>query len=278
MKRIYLLLYTFISILSCSISLTLDLIQLNIGVWLSGAAYCKKDYYHIMKLGGPARDFEYKYTIYDEKTDLQGYIGILNKTKSIYVVLRGSSSIMNWFSDFEVRLVPYKSYPECNCFVHNGFYYSSLGITNTTIHYVKILAELYPDYSVVVTGHSYAASCGQLIAMELERNGINVKLYNYGQPRVGDSKYAAFVNKIITEYWRGTHNKDIVPHIPPSKSFGYLHSCREIFEDKNGNLNQCNDFNCEDSKCASQYSLYQTNISDHLYYLGHYFSCEESTI
>ena len=268
----------FITIFSFIKSSKVDLTQLNIGVWLSGAAYCSKEVYKTMKLGGYASGFEYKYTIYDVKTDLQGYIGVLNKTKSIYIVLRGSSSIMNWLSDFETRLVPYKSYPECNCRVHNGFYYSALGITNTTIHAVKVLEKLYPDYSVVVTGHSYGASCGQLLAMELERSGIKTKIYNYGEPRIGDKNYANFVNTVIIEYWRATHNKDIVPHVPPSKGFGYLHSCREIFEDENGKLSECSDSNCEDPKCSSQYSLTQTNSSDHLYYLGHYFSCEESTI
>ena len=268
----------FITILSFIKSLKVDLTQLNIGVWLSGAAYCSKEVYKTMKLAGPASGFKYKYTIFNKKTDLQGYIGILDKTKSIYIVLRGSSSIMNWLNDFEIKLVNYNSYPECNCFVHNGFFNSALGITNTTLHDVKALVELYPDYSVVVTGHSYGAACGQLLAMELERNGIKTQIYNYGQPRVGGSKYAAFAKAIISEYWRGTHNKDIVPHVPPLSGFGYLHSCREIFEDKNGKLNECSEINCEDSKCTGQYSLSQTNSSDHSYYLGHYFSCEESIL
>jgi hypothetical protein len=130
----------------------------------------------------------------------------------------------------------------------------------------------------VVTGHSYGASVGQLLAMELVKQGIKVKLYDYGQPRVGDSKYAGFVNTHISEYWRTTHNKDIVPHVPPIEGFGYLHSCREVFEDINGNLNICSEADCEDPKCADQYKLTETNTDDHIYYLGHRLSCEESTI
>lgn len=255
-----------------------DSTQLTTGVWLSGAAYCGKEKYNTMKLGGPASGFIYKDTLYDIKTDLQGYTGILPSTKSIYVVLRGSSSIMNWLADFEVRLVPYTTFPDCDCEVHNGFYKSALGVTNKTINSVKILKKLYPTYSVIVTGHSYGASVGQLLAMELIKQGINVKLYDYGQPRVGDSKYADFVNTHISEYWRTTHNKDIVPHVPPIEGFGYLHSCREVFEDINGILNVCSEVDCEDPKCADQYKLTETNGDDHGYYLGHRVSCEESTI
>jgi hypothetical protein len=254
-----------------------DLTQLTTGVWLSGAAYCGKDNYKTMKLDGPATGFVYKDTLYDIKTDLQGYTGILSNTKTIYVALRGSSSLINWLDDLEVRLIPYTTFPECNCNVHTGFYKSALGVRNKTIDTVKLLKKIYPTYSLVITGHSYGASVGQLLAMELIKEGINVKLYNYGQPRVGDDKYAAFVNTKINEYWRTTHNKDIVPHVPPITSFGYLHSCREIFEDINGILNICSAINCEDPKCADQYSLSETNADDHSYYLGHRVSCEEST-
>jgi len=255
-----------------------DNAQLTAGVWLSGAAYCGKDKYQTMIVGGPATGFTYKETLYDPKSDLQGFIGILSTTKSIYVVLRGSSSALNWLDDFEVRLVAYDSFPECNCTVHTGFYKSALAVADKMILSVKSLQIKYPGYSVVITGHSYGASCGQILAMELVKGGTPVKLYNYGQPRVGDANYAAFVNRNIKEYYRTTHNKDIVPHLPPIEGFGYYHSCGEIFEDSTGVLTVCSSKNCEDPKCGDQYGLAQTNADDHSYYLGHRVSCEESTV
>ena len=255
-----------------------DTNQLNIGVWLSGAAYCKKEDYGTMKLSGPSKGFVYKDLLYDKHTDLQGFTGVLSSTKSIYVVLRGSSSGKNWMEDFEARKVHYDSFPECKCEVHNGFYKSALAIANQTVQSVITLQKLYPGFQVVVSGHSYGASCAQLLAMELERNSIQTIIYNYGQPRVGDAKYAAFANKKIPQYYRTTHNKDIVPHLPPSDIMGYLHSCREIFEDGNGKLTLCSEVNCEDPKCAEQYKLSQTNGDDHTTYLGHKLSCEASTI
>ena len=255
----------------------LELNQLNMGVWLSGAAYCGKEQYKTMNILGPAQGFVYKDTLYDEKTDLQGYIGTLASTKTIYVVFRGSSSTMNWLDDFEVKQVPYKTYPECDCKVHHGFYRSALGVSNKTVEVVKNLQKNNPGYSVVVTGHSYGASCAQLIAMEMEKRGIRVKLYDYGQPRVGDKKYAAFVRKVLSDYYRTTHNKDLVPHMPPIDGLGYHHSCREVFEDATGKTTLCSETNCEDPNCSDQYSLVHTSTEDHLYYLGHRVSCEEST-
>lgn len=151
-----------------------------------------------------------------------------------------------------------------------------MGVKNKTIDTVKSLKFLYPTYSVVVTGHSYGAATGQLLAMELKRVGVDVKLYDYGQPRVGDSKYASFVNTEIIEYYRTTHNKDIVPHVPPIDVFGYMHSCREVFENSEGFLIICSETNCEDPKCSDQFSLIQTNSDDHSVYLKHRLSCAES--
>ena len=262
-----------------SVTSSLDKKLLNTSVWLSGAAYCNKENYPTMKLSGPASGFIYIETLYDVKTDLQGYIGILQETQSIYIVLRGSSSIMNWLADFEISLVPYDTYPECNCNVHRGFYNSALGVASSAIDVVKLLLKTYPKYSVIITGHSYGASCGQILAMELERKGIKTHIYNFGQPRVGDYKYAGFVNTIIDveDYWRVTHNKDIVPHVPP-ESLGYLHSCREVFEDEQGILKICSEVDCEDPECANRYKFRETNGEDHSYYLAHEMSCEQSTL
>lgn len=266
----------FIFALSMSFIYSYDLEQANTCIYLSGAAYCEKENYKTMQLVGSATGFVYQDTLYDLKTDIQGYIGYITAKKTIYVVLRGTSSVQNWLDDAEVKLVDYQTWPTCNCKVHNGFYKSVQEITNKTINVVSFLKKKFPTYSVISTGHSYGAATSQLLGMELEKKGIHVEIYNYGQPRVGDSKYAGFVNTIISNYWRFTHNKDIVPHVPPISVFGYLHSCREVFEDETGVLKICSESNCEDPKCANQFSLAETNSDDHSFYLGHKVDCESS--
>ena len=272
----FLKLLSILSLFIQSIS-SYNLEQLVNGVWLSGAAYCGKDKYPTMKLSGPTTGFVYKSTIYDHKTDLQGFIGTIDLTKSIHVVLRGSSSTMNWLDDFEVRQVTYETFPECNCKVHNGFYKSARNVANSTVSVVKGLIKSHPNYDVYVNGHSYGASCGHLIAMELLKEGIVPHVYDYGQPRAGDKTFASFSNSKLHNYWRTTHNKDTVPHVPPIKGLDYYHSCGEIFEDETGTLHTCSSIDCEDPKCADQYALYQTNTDDHSYYLDHRVSCEAST-
>jgi hypothetical protein len=65
-----------------------DFEQANTCVYLSGAAYCEKENYKTMQLLGTAAGFVYQDTLYDLKTDIQGYIGYITAKKSIYVVLR----------------------------------------------------------------------------------------------------------------------------------------------------------------------------------------------
>ena len=251
--------------------------MLEEGVWLSGAAYCGKDKYNTMQVAGPASGFKVSTILYDPKTDLQGFTGVLGTSKTIYVVFRGSSSLLNWIDDAEIIKDPYLSYPECGCQVHHGFYRSALNVKNATIESVFSLQRKYKDYDVVATGHSYGAAVAQIMAMELEKVGIETMVYNYGQPRTGDEKYADFVNTVIKEYVRVTHDRDVVPHVPPIEGFEYYHSCGEVFENSAGILEQCSEIDCEDPKCADRYNMYETNADDHSIYLGHVVGCEEST-
>ena len=251
---------------------TLD--QANITVWLSAAAYCDKDIYNTMKLTGPASGFIVKDVIYDYKSDLQGYVGILPAQHKIYVVFRGSSSVRNWIEDLEIKKVDYTTFSECNCKVHDGFYKSTLNVIDQVTNSVKLLQKQY-GYDIIVTGHSYGAATCQLTAMELYAKGIDSSVYNFGQPLIGDSAYGRFVNTKIVNLWRIVHNKDMVPHVPPEE-FGYQHSCQEVFEDEKGNIKLCSENDCSDPTCSQQYDLKETNVNDHEIYLGHNMNCESS--
>lgn len=253
--------------------------QQNVCVWLSGASYCDKFDYYLMNIGGPASGFEFYDTIYDPRSDLQGFTGTLNNTKSIYVVFRGSSSPLNWIYDLELHQVPYNNYPNCeDCMVHKGFYHSALNVEKEVLFHVHSLKLKYPFYKIVVTGHSYGAAVSQLIAMELIKKWRDVEIYNFGQPRVGNTPYASFVNQLLQVNWRFVHDKDIVPHLPPATFVDYFHSCQEVFEDDVGTLHICNNTKCEDTNCSSKYNILELNTEDHLYYLGHRLSCKESAI
>ena len=147
-------LYTFLFSIGCAASslrgssAVYDTNQSNICVWLSGAAYCDKDNYESMKLAGPASGFELTNVLYDKHTDLQGYVGYLAKTNSIYVIFRGTSSMTNWLDDAEIIQTSYTTFPECDCKVHSGFYKSAVAVS----HAVRDRPNAKRDRSPVLSG------------------------------------------------------------------------------------------------------------------------------
>lgn len=265
----YLFSFIFININSKPFSLE----QANITAILSAAAYCNKNDLYNIVWREPAKGFQIIDIIHDFATDVNGYIGVLSSQKTIYIVFRGSQSIRNWIEDFEVKQVDYSTFPECQCKVHKGFYNSAKNVIDDILLSIENLKSKY-DYEIIVTGHSYGSAVAQFIAMELSAKRIDTTVYNFGQPRIGDGEFAIFVNTKIL-LWRIVHNRDIVPHIPTTKGFNYYHACGEVFEDEQNHIRFCSDIDCEDISCSRQYKIKDTNIKDHMIYLGKNMTCEE---
>jgi len=244
----------------------------NTSVWLSGAAYCSKAQYDVMKLSGPAEGFHLEDILYDPKTDVQGFTGFLPSQKTAYIAFRGSSSILNWIDDAEFLKT---AYPECDCEVHSGFYSATINLQGQVFASIDKIFSKHPVDNVIVSGHSLGAAIAQIMSMELFVKGVKNSVYNFGQPRTGDHEYAAWSNQVGKILWRFTHHRDPVPHLPPT-AFDYRHSCVEIYEDAAGTLRTCSSSNCEDPTCADQYSFAKKDASDHSVYLGHVLGCEDS--
>lgn len=241
-------------------------------VWLSAAAACGHDAYKTHVFKGPTTGFVVTKVIYNSVDDTQGYIGYLPSDKSIYVVYRGSESIKNWISDLDAFKTPYTSFPECGCQVHKGFYAAEQRVIAGVLSEVKALMTAHPGFAVKVTGHSLGAALAQLTSMDIVKAGIPTSVYNYGQPRTGDQKYASFATARVPT-WRVVHNRDEVPHLPFTAQMEFYHVCTEEFEDVNGKLKTCNN-SCEDPSCMNQFSFpSQTNGDDHLIYLGLHMDC-----
>lgn len=248
-----------------------NLAQANISIWLSAAAYCDRNDYQTRTFQGPTSGFVVTEVIHTMIYDTTGYIGYLPSDSSIYVVFRGTEDVRNWMADLDIFKTEYTSYPDCDCYVADGFYGAEQLVISDIIDQVTQLKAKFPSYSVKVTGHSLGAALALLTAMDLLNSGFDVSLYNFGQPRVGDDDFSAFVKSKL-QTWRVTHAADVVPHVPFT-SFGYYHVCTEIFEDVDGNLKTC-DSSCEDPTCSDQYAFSDTNVDDHLIYLGLPVHCD----
>lgn len=100
--------------------------------------------------------------------------------------------------------------------------------------------------------------------MDLIQAGVSsVRLFTYGSPRVGNEEFAVYVSSIISDRFRVTHHRDMVPHVPSHHRC--MHISGEYYQESDKiDVIACKGY--EDENCSYQWRA--TNIKDHLYYLG----------
>ena len=202
--------------------------------------------------------------IYDKDHDTNGFIGYRENDESIYVVFRGSESIPNWISNLDAILT---SYPNCaGCKVHKGFYKASSNVFAVVHKEVARLRQLFSSFKVVFVGHSLGAAVATLVLAELNTVYAvkNVRLVNFGSPRVGNDEFSSWASNLIQDRMRVTHYKDIVPHCPMHERFTHISGEWYHEDDMGQDIRACAGY--EDSSCAYQWHV--TSIDDHEMYLG----------
>lgn len=158
--------------------------------------------------------------------DLEGYVAVDQVRQEIVVAFRGSSDLRNWIADFLFIQTPY-SYCD-DCWVHDGFKESWDEISSYAFDYVEAAFAAYPDYTLVLTGHSLGAAVATIAAVELRLAGYACDIYTVGSPRVGNLAFAQFVTAQAGAEYRATHFDDPVPRLPPIV-IGYFHTSPEYW-------------------------------------------------
>ncbi|XP_062215615.1 lipase-like isoform X2 [Phragmites australis] len=225
------------------------------------------------------RGFEMRCIIVDVQNCLQAFVGVDHNLNAIIVAIRGTqaNSIQNWIKDMVWKQVNlhYPNLP--NAKVHTGFYssYHNTLLRPAIKNAVRKARKLYGDINIIVTGHSMGGAIASFCALDLAINfgSSNVHLMTFGQPRVGNAAFASNFAKYVPNTIRMTHERDIVPHLPPHFFFlpklTYRHFPREVWEhDVDGKtIFQVCDGSGEDPNCCSVFVLFWS-VSDHLTYMG----------
>jgi len=133
----------------------------NTSLWLASSSYCPAFSYLNRTYVGPTEGFIPTSVFFDPRTDTNGYVGHLASLKSIFVVFRGSKSYNNWLSDLDSLLV---LYDKCKlCFIHEGFLSAAKSVWNQIQSELTNLRQQYPDYDIVILGHSLGGVSNILI-------------------------------------------------------------------------------------------------------------------
>lgn len=231
---------------------------------------------------GLTKHFKMVELVIDEPHRLQAYVGIAEDLKAVVIAFRGTqeTSYQNWAEDLYFRQLDL-NYPGIdNALVHKGFYQA---YHNTTLRERVITAAMgtlrhRPDLGVIVTGHSMGGAMASFCSLDLAVNFevTDLKVITFGQPRIGNSIFAAAYGILVPNAVRMTHAHDIVPHLPPYYTLmaerTYHHFATEvwIFKIQVGRLQwefeRICDSSGEDPECSR--SVTGNSIADHLQYLG----------
>ncbi|EYU22285.1 hypothetical protein MIMGU_mgv1a001923mg [Erythranthe guttata] len=124
--------------------------------------------------------------------------------------------------------------------VHSGFLNAYDSVRTRLISLIKQAIGYRGDSSdqlrkwhIYVTGHSLGGALATLMALELsssqlaKHGAINVTMYNFGSPRVGNKIFAQVYNQKVKDSWRVVNHRDIIPTVP--RLMGYCHVAQPVY-------------------------------------------------
>lgn len=133
--------------------------------------------------------------------------------------------------------------------------------------------------TVFTSGHSLGGALATLAALDLKMslNLSDVRVITFGSPRVGNHVFTKWFEEVVGPSWRFTHDRDIVPSVPPGY-MGFHHLAHEIWVvdlllegrtlvgvcDGSGEDPRCHNSVCHLGLC--------TSVADHLLYLSEMYS------
>jgi len=135
-----------------------------------------------------------------------------------------------------------------------------------------------PGYKLWVTGHSLGGSMASIASAYVVKLGLftsdSVTLYTFGQPRTGDTNYAAAHDQLMgPTTFRVTHKADVVPHVPTEDYEGYEHHKNEVWYNNDMTKADFSECDVDEGSSCSDSNLLDLSINDHT----HYFNKEVHT-
>ncbi|KAJ2595205.1 hypothetical protein H4R99_005443 [Coemansia sp. RSA 1722] len=195
-----------------------------------------------------------------------GYIAINRYRQEILVVYRGSVVIGDWIEDFTANLVDFpESVPGSQ--VSKGFLEGYQAANPRVMDTVLELANRYPEYKIIATGHSLGGARASLFVADIAANHpeliSRIEMYTYGKPRCGNVVYAQYMDSLGIPYVRQIYKGDLYPHLP-IKQLGYVHFGAEVWipQDDEYVICQSGDY----SRCSERLPLARLNTEEHYQY------------
>lgn len=141
---------------------------------------------------------------------------VATKDSNIYVVFRGTKTIVEWIDDAQIGQVPY-AFLSSGGLSEQGFTDVYASIHAQIVQTVKELAQSGNYDTLYVTGHSLGAAIAVLAAPELAQETAfsTPVMYSFAGPRVGNPKFGlSTYSPNVATSWRVVNTNDLVPKLP----------------------------------------------------------------
>ncbi len=169
------------------------------------------------------------------KTNLIYYGFALTSATHNLIVYRGTQEPEEWIANLNAAQIDYKS-SRSNLdagLVHDGFY--SIYQKEIAQQTLEVVKQFNPNIPCYIAGHSLGGAIAVLAALDMSLNfpliQSQIRMYNYGAPRVGNPTFAQFYSQQIPNSYRIVNWADITPLLPPTQfqKSHYLHVGQEWF-------------------------------------------------
>jgi hypothetical protein len=95
--------------------------------------------------------------------------------------------------------------------IHKGF----LNIYNSFKNAIFSDIDKYPDFNIIIGGHSLGSAISSILALELSVKGRNILVNVFASPRIGDITFATGFSVIPNiKYYHWCNLCDIIPTVP----------------------------------------------------------------
>src|SRR3972149_9243196 len=141
---------------------------------------------------------------------------IAKNDDNIYVVFRGTKTIVEWIDDAMFAQVPY-TFVDDGGMTEQGFTNIYGTIHDLIVDAVNNLSNTGTFSNLFITGHSLGAALAILAVPELTENTSfkNPIMYNFAGPRVGNIHFVnELYNPLNITSWRVVNTNDVVPTLP----------------------------------------------------------------
>lgn len=152
-----------------------------------------------------ANKIEHKKLKFFEKDGAQAY-GMHLNNGFVLIAFRGTE--LNSWNDIRADIMAWSTSSETVGRVHTGFKGELDKLQSSILEWLGSLT----DKRLLITGHSLGAAMASIFAARMSARNVDVELYTYGSPRVGNKEWAAQFDNIRA--YRFVNNNDVVTRVP----------------------------------------------------------------